>query len=73
MYTFIFLSKYLSVNNRFFFFIFYIDKNYNLPSGQMPMTNINMSYQPPPPPQQQQQPTPVFNEEKSEQQLITFD
>lgn len=45
---------------------FYIDNNYTLPSGQMPMTNANMSYM-------QQQPTPVVNEEKHEPQLITFD
>jgi hypothetical protein len=47
-------------------FFLYIDNNYNLPSGQMPMTNANMSYM-------QQQPTPVVNEEKHEPQLITFD
>jgi len=56
-----FLSKYMSQSS-----FFYIDNNYTLPSGQMPMTNANMPYM-------QQQPTPVVNEEKHEPQLITFD
>jgi len=42
------------------------DNNYNIPSGQLPMTNANMPYI-------QQQPTPVVNEGKHEPQLITFD
>jgi growth factor-regulated tyrosine kinase substrate len=43
------------------------DNHYNLPSGQLPMTNTNMFYPP------HQQSTPAVNDQKSEQQLIIFD
>jgi hypothetical protein len=49
------------------FFLFYLDNHYNLPSGQLPMTNTNMFYPP------HQQSTPAVNDQKSEQQLIIFD